>query len=172
MYLVLHFQRIQSVKHEVKSVPPFTFFGTMRLTGNFEKKIQKKFFSQFLVSWELLLFFLKRVPNSPILWHFEVLLLFLSLRYGADLGRSRLVCLCFGKFFNVSEGSLLHFFDILQQTGFSKSPKSPPSTILKTLRFLSLGYGANFRRPRLVSYCFQLYLDNADWEMQFLQRSP
>ena len=24
-------------------------------------------------------------------WHFEVLLLFLSLRYGADLGRSRLV---------------------------------------------------------------------------------
>ena len=26
-------------------------------------------------------------------WHFEVLLLFLSLRYGADLGRSRLVFL-------------------------------------------------------------------------------
>ena len=36
-------------------------------------------------------FFHKRVPNSPILWHIEVLLLFLSLRYGADLGRSRLV---------------------------------------------------------------------------------
>ena len=39
-------------------VPPFTFFGTMRLTGNF-KKISKKnwkiFFSQFLVFWELLL---------------------------------------------------------------------------------------------------------------------
>ena len=35
-------------------------------------------------------FFHKRVPNSPIVWHFEVLLLFLSLRYGADLGRSRL----------------------------------------------------------------------------------
>ena len=37
--------------------PPFTFFGTMRLTGNF-KKISKKnsdFFSQFLVFWELLL---------------------------------------------------------------------------------------------------------------------
>ena len=74
-----------------KKRPPFTFFGTMRLTGNFEKKFQKKNFSQFLVFWELLLFFLKRVPNSPILWHFEVLLLFLSLRYGADLGRSRLV---------------------------------------------------------------------------------
>ena len=37
--------------------PPFTLFGTMRLTGNF-KKISKKnrnFFSQFLVFWELLL---------------------------------------------------------------------------------------------------------------------
>ena len=32
----------------------------------------------------------------------------------------------FSKFFDVSAGSLLHFFDILQQTGFSKSPKSPP----------------------------------------------
>ena len=41
-----------------KKRPPFTFFGTMRLTGNFEKKIRKeirKFFSQFLVFWELLL---------------------------------------------------------------------------------------------------------------------
>ena len=35
--------------------------------------------------------FHKRVSNSPILWHFEVLLLFMRLRYGADLGRSRLV---------------------------------------------------------------------------------
>ena len=36
----------------------------------------------------------KRVPNSPILWYFEVFLVFLSPRYGADLGRSRLVVLC------------------------------------------------------------------------------
>ena len=35
-------------------------------------------------------------------WHFEVLLLFLSLRYGADLGRSRLV-----KFLDCSE---IHIF--------------------------------------------------------------
>ena len=55
------------------------------------------------------------------------------------------------KFFNVSEGSLLHFFDILQQTGFSKSPKSPPFYNFKNfVRFLSLGYGADFRRSRLV----------------------
>ena len=47
------------------------------------KKIQKKsdFFSQFLVFWELLL--------SPVVE--KVVFVFLSLRYGADLGRSRLV---------------------------------------------------------------------------------
>ena len=52
------------------------------------------------------------------------------------------------KLFNVSE--VLHFFDILQQTGFSKSQRVPLATILKALRFLSLGYGADFRRSRLV----------------------
>ena len=36
-------------------------------------------------------FFHKSSPNSPILGNFEVLLLFLSFGYGADLGRSRLV---------------------------------------------------------------------------------
>ena len=30
------------------------------------------------------------------------------------------------KIFNVSEGSLLHFFDILQQTGFSKKTQRVP----------------------------------------------
>ena len=48
------------------------------------------------------------------------------------------------------KGRSFIFLDILQQTEFSKSPKSPPSTILKTLRVLSLGYGADFRRSRLV----------------------
>ena len=55
----------------------------MRLTGNF-KKIPKKnseIFSQFLVFWELLL--------SPVVE--KVVFVFVSLRYGADLGRSRLV---------------------------------------------------------------------------------
>ena len=54
-----------------KGVPLSVIFGIVRL------------FSK--------LFFHRRVPNSPILWHIEVLLLFLSLRNGADLGRSRLV---------------------------------------------------------------------------------
>ena len=49
--------------------PPFQFFSALRL---FKKN-----------SW--------KVSNSSLLWRFEVILLFLSLRYGADLGRSRLV---------------------------------------------------------------------------------
>ena len=48
------------------------------------------------------------------------------------------------------KGPPFEFYDILQQTGFSKSLKGPPFTILKTLRFLSLRYSADFRRSRLV----------------------
>ena len=55
----------------------------------------------------------------------------------------------FSKIFIVSEGSLLHFFDILQQTGFSKKPKAP-SNNFKNFSFLSLTYSADFRRSRLV----------------------
>ena len=50
----------------------------------------------------------------------------------------------------VSKGSPFNF-DILQQTGFSKSPEGPPFTGLKSLRFLNLRYTADFRRPRLCS---------------------
>ena len=53
----------------------------MRLTGDQKKSKNFGIFKFF--------------PNAGIVeentWHFEVLLLFLSLRYGADLGRSRLV---------------------------------------------------------------------------------
>ena len=48
-----------------------------------------------------------------------------------------------------------NLFDILQQTGFSKSSKGPPSTGLKTLRFLSLRYSADFRRSLLVLQAFR-----------------
>ena len=67
--------------------PPFTFFGTMRLTGNFKKTRKKSgnFFSQFLV------FLRAFVVSSCRKSGFRV---FLSLRYGADLSRSRLVHLC------------------------------------------------------------------------------
>ena len=43
-----------------------------------------------------------------------------------------------------------HFFDFLQQTGFSKSRKGSPLTNLKYCAFLSLRYSADFRRSRLV----------------------
>ena len=47
--------------------------------------------SVFLGIVRLSIFFHESSPNSPILGNFEVLLLFLSLGYGVDLGRSRLV---------------------------------------------------------------------------------
>ena len=61
----------------------------------------------------------------------------------------------FFEIFFVAKGSPFKFFDILQQTRFSKSRKGPPFTILKTLRFLSLRYSADFRRSRLVESCFR-----------------
>ena len=55
-------------------------------------------------------------------------------------------------FLNVSKGSPLNFFDILQQTGFSKSRKGPPfNKLFSKCAFLSLRYSADFRRFRLVS---------------------
>ena len=58
----------------------------MRLTED-QKKIKKNFKKN-------LIFFLVFSHVGFVeenTWHIEVLLLFLSLRYGADLGRSRLV---------------------------------------------------------------------------------
>ena len=49
------------------------------------------------------------------------------------------------------KGPPFNLFDILQQTGFSKIPKGPPFTGLKTLRFLSLRYSSDLRRFRLVT---------------------
>ena len=73
--------------------PPFTFFGTIRLTGhqknskkNFKKKLWKKFKKTHFFHY-----FLHAGTVEKNTWHSEVFLLVLSLRYGADLGRSRLV---------------------------------------------------------------------------------
>ena len=59
----------------------------------------------------------------------------------------------FSKFFNVSE--LFIFLIFCNKLDFQKAQRVHPSTISKTLRFLSLGYGADFRRSRLVSLFFK-----------------
>ena len=61
----------------------------------------------------------------------------------------------FSKLFNVSEGSLFHFLKCCNKLDFQKAQRVPPLVILKTLRFLSLGYGAYFRRSRLVHFWFR-----------------
>ena len=79
---------------------PLQFFDIFRRNGCW--KIPKGPFS-FFGTETFFIFFHKRFLSSSILRHFEVLLLFLSLRYGVDLGRSRIVrtirCLD-GKFSN------------------------------------------------------------------------
>ena len=66
-------------------VPPFTFFNPMRLTGDLFKRIRKKFGKMFSSIFSFLRAF---VVSSCRKSGFRVLL---SLRYGADLGRSLLV---------------------------------------------------------------------------------
>ena len=48
------------------------------------------------------------------------------------------------------KGRSFIFLIFCNKLDFQKAQRVPPSTILKTLRFLSLGYGADFRRSRLV----------------------
>ena len=52
------------------------------------------------------------------------------------------------------KGRSFIFLIFCNKLDFQKAQRVPPSTILKTSRFLSLGYGADFRRSRLVQ-CLQ-----------------
>ena len=73
--------------------PPFYIFrhyATYR-----RKKIEKKFRKKIRIFFQ---FFPHAGTVEENTSHIEVLLLFLSLRYGADLGRSRLVKMCSGFF--------------------------------------------------------------------------
>ena len=86
-------------------VPHFSFFGIVRLFSQkcFSPKGPPSFFWCFAtmgvkkcervapIRSNFFGFFRYRRREKRILWHFEVLLLFFSLRYGADLGRSQLV---------------------------------------------------------------------------------
>ena len=63
----------------------------------------------------------------------------------------------FSFFVVVSKGSP-SFFRYFATNCIFKKPKGSPFTILKTLRFLSLRYSADFRRSRLVSLLFCRWL--------------
>ena len=86
----------------------------MRLTGD------QKFFWKF--SKKIGIFFSIFSQTGTVeekTWHFEVLLLFLSLRYGADLGFVRL-------FANISKGSTLHFFVYFAKEWMLKNSQRAP----------------------------------------------
>ena len=64
----------------------------------------------------------------------------------------KMLIFCFFEiFFRNPKGPSFFFFDILQQTGFSKSPKGLPS--FTTLKALRLGYSADLRRCSRLVLC-------------------
>ena len=70
----------------------FNFFWVLRQNGCWKISKGGSPLSVFLALWDFFsIFFYKSVPDSQMFSHFEVLLLLLSLRSGAELSRSRLV---------------------------------------------------------------------------------
>ena len=84
-------------------MPPFTIVGTMRLTE--DQKNSKNFQKNNL-------FFPHVGFVEENTWHIEVLLLFLSLRYGADLCRSRLILIHKGKYRSIFEVPILQSYEM------------------------------------------------------------
>ena len=62
------------------------------------------------------------------------------------------LCDFFSKFFCRQRVPLQVFLIFCSKLKFQKAQRVSPSTILKTLHFLSLRYSADFRRSRLVSF--------------------
>ena len=121
------------------------FFGTVRLFFDFFafKGSQLQFFSDILQQ--------TKVPKSPkglsfyVFRHYETVQ---NSYFFRNLQNFRILF--------VSKGFPFNLFDILHQSGFSKARRVPLLTSLKTLRFLSLRYSADFRRSRFVligAYC-------------------
>ena len=63
----------------------------------------------------------------------------------------------FENFLMSPKGRSFNFLIFCNKLDFQKAQRLPPFTILKTFRFLSLGYSANFRRSVLLAHrnpCF------------------
>ena len=108
--------------------PPIAtlFFGTMRLFETFwiAPKGPPSFVSIFCNTMDV-----KKSQRVPPFTFFGSVTLFKNL---------------LGNFFMSPKGPPFIFFHFLQPAGVSQSPKGPPFSIL------SLGYGADFGRSRLV----------------------
>ena len=126
-YLILNASKGLYLEMQNPEGSPFQFFGAMRLSlplfrvceifRNFLKssKGPPSIFWCFAHEWML-----KKPKGPPFTFFGTMRLLKIPIfRFFFENFEN------FSKFFNASEGSLL-LFDILQQTGFSKSPKSPP----------------------------------------------
>ena len=103
----------------------------MRLTGGFKKYQKNGFFFIFPHAGTV-------EENTR---HIEVLLLFLSLRYGADLGRSRLVVFCFTSWENYrGKQCVMHNGFSLVTKYFIVQEFNKICTVWGTVLFLLLGF--------------------------------
>ena len=87
----------------------FCHYATYRRPKKISKKFQK--------NWNFFQFFPQAATVEENTWHIGVLLQFLSLRYGADLGRSRLVCI------NATQRMTLLSYLLDRKCAFSKNWK-------------------------------------------------
>ena len=140
MYLVLHFQRIQSLQHEIKShskAEGSTFFDTMRLSSFF-RHCETDFFPIFLLFLPSIFDILqqngcsKNPKTSPLL-HFSAL---------CDLPET-------SKKFRKKIRNFFSIFSFLRAFVVSSCRKSG----FRFRVFLSLRYGADLGRSRLVINC-------------------
>ena len=141
MYLVLHFQRIQSLQHEIKShskAEASTFFDTMRHSSFFSGTVRLIFFRFFLLFLPSIFDILQqngcsKNPKASSLLHFSALC---NLPEISKKNSKKIRKFCFSIF------SFLRAFAVssCRESGF------------RFRVFLSLRYGADLGRSRLVYY--------------------
>ena len=113
-----------------------SFFGTMRLFWKFLDctKGPPSFVSIFCNRMDV-----KKIAQGPPVKFFGTMRLFQNSHFS----------FFFSKIIDNSKGSPFNFLIFCNKLDFQK-PKGSPFTILKTLRFLSLRYSAEFGHSRLV----------------------
>ena len=147
-YTVFNFYNILQYNRyfTIPKGPPFRFFGTMRLFKILIFCLKLGFLSIYLP-----IFFSITIWNLDVIsWVKRYIRIFdvISESYSI-LPRRRLR---FEKRSHLGQHAISEVWDVTTRNklDFQKTQRVPPFTISKSLSFLSLRYGADFRRSRLV----------------------
>ena len=132
-------------------VPSSRFFGTMKLFKIVIFRLKLDFLSIYLP-----IFFSKTIRNLDVIsWVKRCIRIFdvISELYSVLRRRRR-----FEKRSHLGQHAISEVWDVTPRNkfDFQKTQRVPPFTISKSLSFLSLRYGADFRRSRLVNSLQQL----------------